>query len=335
MTARHETGGDRSTVGAGPRLVTVDEVEAAAARIAGHVVRTPLMPAGWGRTVQPLHLKAEMLQVSGSFKVRGATNAIASLDAEERGRGVVTHSSGNHAQAVARAARDAGVEATIVMPHQSPAVKRAATEALGATVVLVDISERAAEVERIRARTGAVFVSPYDDRRIIAGQGTIGLEIADDLAEVATVLVPVSGGGLISGIAVAVKARCPGARIVAVEPELAGDLAEGFTRGERVEWDAARTGRTIADGLRVTAVGELNWHHITSLVDEVVTVTEQQIEEAVRRIAFGSKLVAEPSGAVAVAGYLAHPEVCGEGPAVAVASGGNVDPAVLSAILGG
>ena len=291
-----------------PDLVTLPDVEVAAARISGVVRRTPLLSTSWGRRESPLHLKAECLQVGGSFKARGATNAITALNDEERARGVITHSSGNHAQGVARAARDLGVQATIVMPHQSPAVKRAATEALGAEVVLVDIAERAAEVDRIRARTGAVFVPPFDDLRVIAGQGTVGLEIVEDLPEPASVFVPVSGGGLISGIAVAVKARWPSARVIGVEPELAGDLAEGFARGERVTWDTGRTGRTIADGLRVTAVGELNWRHITALVDDVVTVSEDQIADALRRIVLDSKLVAEPSGAVAAAGYLAHAE---------------------------
>jgi threonine dehydratase len=314
-------------------LVTLADIEDAATRISGVVRRTPLVPASWGHPAAPLHLKAECLQVGGSFKARGATNAITSLTEEESARGVITHSSGNHAQGVARAARALGVRATIVMPHQSPAVKRAATEALGADVVLVDIAERAAEVERIRSRTGAVFVPPFDDRRVIAGQGTVGLEIVDDLPDVATVFVPVSGGGLISGIAAAVKARCPSARLVGVEPELAGDLAEGFARGERVSWDTERTGRTMADGLRVTEVGELNWSHITALVDDVVTVSEEQIADAVRRIVVDSKLVAEPSGAVAAAGCLAHPGAGAAGPTVAVVSGGNVDPAVLASLL--
>ena len=314
-------------------LVSLDEVEKAAALIAGVVRRTPLVAAPWGRPETPLFLKAESLQLSGAFKARGATNAVLSLSAEERACGVITHSSGNHAQAVARAARDAGVAATVVMPHQSPAVKRDATRALGAEVVLVDISERAAEVERIRARTGAVFIPPFDDARIIAGQGTVGLEIADDRPDVGTVFVPVSGGGLISGVAVAVKARCPDVRVIGVEPELAGDLAEGFARGERVEWDTGRTGRTIADGLRVTGVGALNWRHIRALVDDVVTVTEAQIEDAVRRIVLESKLVTEPSGAVAAAGYLAHPGMCGPGPAVAVVSGGNVEPELLARLI--
>ncbi len=318
-----------------PSLVTLADIELAAARIAPAVRRTPLLSTGWGRDEHPLHLKAESLQVGGAFKARGATNAIASLTDDERARGVITHSSGNHAQAVARAARDAGVAATIVMPRQSPEVKRAATLALGARVVLVDIAERAAEVDRIRARTGEVFVSAYDDLRVIAGQGTVGLEVVDALPDAATVFVPVSGGGLISGVAVAVKARRPEARVIGVEPELAADLAEGFSRGHRVSWDAAQTARTIADGLRVPAVGELTWPHIAALVDDVVTVSEQQILDAVRRIAVESKLVAEPSGAVAVAGYLAHPGVCASGPAVAVVSGGNIDPAVLAELLAG
>jgi threonine dehydratase len=317
----------------GSGLVTVEDIEAAAARIVGVVRRTPLLAASWGSTQAPLHLKAESLQVGGAFKARGATNAVSQLGEGERARGVITHSSGNHAQAVARAARDAGVAATVVMPHRSPEVKRRATEALGATVVLVDSAERADAVERIQEATGAVFIPPFDDPRVVAGQGTVGLEIVDDLPEVATVLVPVSGGGLISGIAAAVKARCPGARVVGVEPELAGDLAEGFGRGVHVTWDADRTGRTIADGLRVTSVGALNWSHITALVDDVVTVTEDQIRDAVRRIVLESKLVTEPSGAVATAGYLAHPDACAAGPAVAVVSGGNVEPATLAEIL--
>jgi threonine dehydratase len=309
------------------------DVEAAAGRIEGLVVRTPLVVTDFGRADTVLHLKAECLQTGGSFKLRGALNAVALLDADERSRGVVTHSSGNHAQALARAAKAAGVHATIVMPRQASELKRSATLAQGATVVLVDISERAAAAEEIRQRSGAVFVPPYDDPAVIAGQGTVGLEIVADLPDVATVLVPVSGGGLVSGIAVAVKAARPDVRLVAVEPELAGDLAEGFRRQVRVSWDTALTGRTIADGLRTDAVGELNWRHITRLVDDVVTVTEDEIRSAMRAVVLRAHLVCEPSGAVAVAGYLAHPEVVGAGPAVAVVSGGNVSAEMLCSVL--
>ena len=182
--------------------------------------------------------------------------------------------------------------------------------------------------------TGAELLPPYDDRRVIAGQGTIGLELVADLPEVGTVLVPVSGGGLISGIAVAVKSLRPEARVVAVEPELAADLAEGFARGEHVAWDSARTGRTVADGLRVPSVGVLNWRHISALVDDVVTVSEDDILAAMRTLALESRLVSEPSGAVALAGYLRHPEVITSGsPAVAIVSGGNVEPTLLADVL--
>jgi threonine dehydratase len=221
-----------------------------------------------------------------------------------------------------------------VMPRQSPDLKRRATEAQGATVVLVDASQRASTVEEIQARTGAVFVPPYDHPAIIAGQGTVGLEIVDDLPAVATVYVPVSGGGLVSGIAVAVKARSAGVRVVGVEPELAGDLAEGFARGERMVWETALTGRTIADGLRTSSVGVLNWEHIMALVDEVVTVTEEQILAAMRSVVLDARVVCEPSGAVGVAGFLAHPQTAAPGPAVAVVSGGNVTPDLLADVLG-
>jgi threonine dehydratase len=317
------------------QLVSVSEVEQAADRVAPFVRRTPLLASGFGDRRRTLHLKAECLQVGGSFKIRGATNAVLQLTDEERARGVVTHSSGNHAQALARAAKAAGVRAVIVMPHQSPAVKQAATRAQGADVVLVDIAERESAVARLQAETGAVLVPPFDDRRVIAGQGTVGLEILEDLPDVASVLVPVSGGGLISGIATAVRARRPEARLIAVEPELAADLAEGFARGERVLWDAARTGRTVADGLRVVGVGQLNWSHIKTLVDEVVTVSEEEILSAMRRLVLDEHLVCEPSGAVAAAGFLRYADRLPDGPAVAVVSGGNVDPALLADVVSG
>lgn len=316
-------------------LVTVADIETAAARIAGAVRRTPLLATQLGTSKSPLWVKAEALQVGGSFKLRGATNAIAQLDDAQRARGVVTHSSGNHAQAVARAARDLGIRATIVMPHQAPLVKREATRALGADVVLVDPADRVSALTQIQAESGAVFISPYEDVAVIAGQGTVGLEIVEDLPDVVTVLVPVSGGGLVSGIAVAVKAKRPQARIVAVEPELAGDLAEGFAKGEHVVWDSDATGRTIADGLRVTAVGDVNWRHITALVDDVVTVTEDAIRRAMRSVMLDTKVVCEPSGAVAVAGYEAMREELSAGPAVAVVSGGNAEPALLIDVLAG
>ncbi len=312
--------------------VTVADVEAAARRIAGAVRRTPLLPSQLGTAASPLWLKAECLQLGGSFKLRGATNAVTQLTDQQRARGIITHSSGNHAQAVARAARDAGIRATIVMPRGTPAIKREATRALGAEIVDVEISQRASVMEEIQAKTRAVFVSPFDDAAVIAGQGTIGLEILEDLPEVAAVYVPVSGGGLISGIATALKASRPHLRVIGVEPELAGDLAEGFAAGRRVIWDTADTGRTIADGLRVPSVGVTTWPIIRELVDDVVTVSEDAIRAAMRAVVLGAKLVCEPSGAVAVAGYLEYADRS-PGPAVAVVSGGNVEPSLLRDVL--
>jgi threonine dehydratase len=310
-------------------LVGLADIEAAAARIAGLVRRTPVVATSLGSSSAPVLLKAECLQVTGSFKARGATNAVAQLTAEERARGVITHSSGNHAQALARAAREAGVGATVVMPRSTPEVKRLATLRYGAHVELVDASQRATRTAEIQQETGAVFIPPFDDPFIIAGQGTVGLEVVEDVPEIATVWVPVSGGGLISGIAAAVKARLPRARVVGVEPELAGDLAEGFRSGQRVSWSADRTGRTIADGLRVQSVGVRTWRHITAYVDDVVTVSEDAIRCAMKRIVLECNLVCEPSGAVALAGFLEHSAMAGRGPAVIIVSGGNVAPDLL------
>jgi threonine dehydratase len=317
------------------RLVTMDDIWAAARRIAPLVSRTPLVRCAWSDPGRPLWVKAESLQDVGVFKQRGAINAIAMLDPEQRARGVVTHSSGNHARALAWAARESGVQATVVMPNSAPAVKVEATRALGARVLMVPPEERQAAADQIVAETGAVLVPPFDHPAVIAGQGTVGLEIAEDMPELATVLVPVSGGGLISGIAVAVKALRPSARIVGVEPELAGDLAEGFAKGERVTWSVGDTYRTIADGLRVSPVGDLPWAHIQEYVDDVVTVSEDAIRLAMRRLALETRLVAEPSGATAVAAYLETADQLPTGPAVAVLSGGNVDPALLTEVLSG
>ncbi|MBA3264745.1 MAG: threonine/serine dehydratase [Nocardioidaceae bacterium] len=319
---------------AGQQLVSRLDIEAAAERIGGSIRRTPTLSTQLGSDTEPLWIKAECLQIGGAFKFRGALNAIGLLTPDERSRGVVTHSSGNHAQALARAARLAGVAATVVMPRETPMVKQRATQSQGARVVLVDIADRAAVTERIRAETGAVFISPYDDPAIIAGQGTVGLEILADVPDVTTVYVPVSGGGLVSGIAAAIKSVAPEVRVIAVEPELAGDLAAGFASGQRVVWDTAKTGRTIADGLRTPSVGELNWRHIVALVDDVVTVSEGAILSAMRSVVLDAKVVCEPSGAVAVAGFLERVEASA-GPAVAVVSGGNVDPDLLADVLAG
>jgi threonine dehydratase len=310
-------------------LVTLDELREAAKRIAGVAVRTPLLPAPWGGD---LWLKPESLQPIGAFKIRGAYAKMSALSAEERRRGVIAPSSGNHAQAVAYAAREFGTHAVIVMPESAATVKVDATRALGAQVVLVPVSERESRADELATEHGYVLVPPYDDRDVIAGQGTAGLEIVEDLPDVGTVVVPVSGGGLISGVAAAVKQLRPQTRVVGAEPALAGDAAESFRLGRRVAWSPNDTARTIADGLRVRQLGALPWRHIQRYVDDIVTVTEEQILDAVRLLALRSRLVAEPSGAVSVAAVLsgaARPA----GPTVAVISGGNIDPALLADVL--
>ncbi len=311
-------------------MVDVDDVKAAAKRISGRHVRTPLLP--WPLAGEQVWLKPENLQPTGAFKLRGASNAIGMLSEAVRAAGVVTHSSGNHGRAVAWAARQYGVPAVVVMPDTTPQVKVEGVRDLGAEVVLVPAAERESRAEAIRAERGGALVPPFDHPDIIAGQGTVGLEIAEDLPDVDTVLVPVSGGGLISGIAVAIKAMRPEAKVVAVEPELAADLAEGFAAGRRTVWPHERTGRTIADGLRVPGVGELPWLHIERLVDDVVTVSESAILETTARLAVSARIVAEPSGAVAPAAVLTRPGAA-SGRTVAVVSGGNVEPSLLSRVL--
>jgi threonine dehydratase len=321
----------------GTRLVDIEEVRLAAANLAGVAMRTPLVPflAGPPRVL----LKAESLQPVGAFKIRGAYHAIASLTTGEQARGVVTHSSGNHAQGVARAARLLGVHAVIVMPSDAPAIKRRRAEADGAEIVTVGpgSGEREEMAEQLAAKRGLVPIPPYDDDRIIAGQGTCGLEIAEDVPDLAAVLIPIGGGGLASGIAVAVRAMRPAARIVGVEPELAADAAESLREGHIVRWDAARSSRTIADGTRSQAIGRRPFEHLSRLLDDVVTVSDAEIAAAVRLVAEESRLVAEPSGALAPAAARFRAREAGltglDGTVVAVVSGGNVDPDRYRALL--
>jgi threonine dehydratase len=315
-------------------LVSIDDIRRAAANLAGVALRTPLLPFGTAGVGGPrVLLKAESLQPIGAFKIRGAYHAISTLTPEKRRRGVVTHSSGNHAQGVALAARLLGIHAVIVMPSNAPAVKRRRVEADGAEIVTVGpaSSEREAKADELIRERGLVFIPPYDDDRIIAGQGTLGLEIAEDVPDLAAVLVPIGGGGLSSGVAVAVRALHPNALILGVEPELAADAAESLREGHIVRWDASRTGSTIADGVRSQAIGRRPFAHLSRLLDGVVTVTEAEIAATVRLIAEEARLVAEPSGAVAPAASRFHAGEAGvatlQGTVVAVVSGGNVDPA--------
>jgi threonine dehydratase len=323
------------------QLVSITEIRAAAVRVAHIAVKTPLVEAEFPRvsghgTARRIWLKAESLQPIGAFKLRGASNKILQLTAEEIRRGVITYSSGNHAQGVAYAAREVGAKAVIVMPSNAPAIKRAATLGMGAEIVDVGVAsnDRLAKAEELIREHGYVVVPPYDDRAIIAGQATCGLEIAEELPDVDLVLAPVSGGGLLSGVAAAVKQLLPRAKVYGVEPELAGDTAESFRTGKIVTWGAELTSRTIADGLRTQSVGVMNFAHLQAFVEGIITVTEAEIRAAMRAIVAATRLVPEPSGAVAAAALLFHAAELPEyKKAVAVVSGGNVDPALLAEVL--
>jgi len=319
-------------------MVTLNDIREAQARLRGIAVRTgliqlPLPP----NDTRKLYLKPENLQPIGAFKLRGAYNKIASLTAQERSRGVITYSSGNHAQGVAYAARALGVKAVIVMPGNAPAIKREATAALGADIVLVGPGslERQLKAEELAAQRGYAIVPPYNDEMIIAGQGTMGLEILEDLPEVETVIVPVGGGGMMSGIATAIKLSKPGVKVIGAEPELAADAQASLRAGKIVQLAAEEVTRTVADGLRTQSIGPINFEHMRLYVDEIVTVSEREIREAMQRLAANAKTTAEPSGAVAVAAFLFHREQLPPTKVnVAVVSGGNIEPSMLAEMRG-
>ncbi|PRC42999.1 threonine dehydratase [Mycobacterium sp. ITM-2017-0098] len=310
------------------KLVTVEDIRSAAERIRPHVVRTPLLPARWGDVERPLWIKPENLQPIGAFKVRGAFNAVGAV--KHSTSDVVAYSSGNHAQAVAYAAAEFRLRAHIVMPEETPGVKVQATRDLGARVVLSAAGQREVVAEQIRAETGGVMIPPFDHPDVIAGQGTIGLEIADDLPSVRNVLIPVSGGGLASGIGTAIRALCPEARIYGVEPALAADAAQSLREGRRVDWTIEDRNRTIADGLR-SQPSELTFAHLQQVLDGIITVSETQIRSAVRELVFRARLVSEPSGAVTLAAY--RQGATPPGATVLILSGGNIEPRMLRQIL--
>ena len=314
-------------------LVTVEEIRAAAQRLDGVIVKTPLVP--FPDTRPRLLVKPESLQPTGSFKLRGAFTAISMLPAAQRERGVVAHSSGNHGLAVAYAAEALGVPAVVVVPRGAVEVKVAAAARHGARIVAVEptLEARIEGAQELIDRHGYTLIPPFDHRDVIAGQGTVGMEIAAGCPDVDLVLVPVSGGGLISGIAAAIRATCPGAKVIGVEPELAADARDSLRRGERVRWPPSATRRTIADALRVEQIGALPLRHMLGLVHDIVTVTEDEIREAIRLTATRARMVAEPGGAVAVAAWLFRSDLPPARAPVAVLSGGNIDPALLAEIL--
>jgi threonine dehydratase len=310
------------------RLVTLEEIRAAAKRIAGVALQTPLLPFRDGAWLKP-----ESLQPTGSFKIRGAYNTLAQMSAEQRARGVVTHSSGNHAQAIARAARLLGIRALVVMPDNAPAVKVAGVRADGAQIEFVGPhnEERVARAHEIAERDGMNLVPSANDLRVIAGQGTIGLELVEQLAtagvsDAPVVLVPVGLGGLAAGVATAIKALRPDAHVLGVEPEIAADTRDSLVRRELTPWPSEQTSRTIADGLRGEAPAPIPFRHLLANLEGVVVVSEAEIGAAVTVAAGEARLVLEPSGAVSLAGLLNRSAELPAGPVVCVLSGGNVDP---------
>lgn len=313
-------------------LVSLADIRAAAERIQGVVLRSPVIalphPADPDRL---LHCKAESLQPTGAFKLRGAYNTISQVLETAREKGIVAQSSGNHARAVAWVARRLDLQATIVMPEATPRPKLEAVRALGARVEIVPNRERDQRAAELVAEHGSVHVPPYDDLRIIAGQGTVGLELVEQLPGVDVVLVPVSGGGLISGIATAVKSLRPQATVLGVEPELAADAQQSLRSGEHTAWDPDDTYRTLADGLRTPALGAHPWQHVRRYVDDIITVSEAGIRSAVRRLAVAGRLVAEPSGAVTTAAWLERDLPSGR--TAAIVSGGSIDPDLLAQVL--
>lgn len=306
-------------------LVTLRDLEAAARGLAGIAVRTPLLPvdALADRFPGGVWVKPEMLQRTGAFKFRGAYTFLSGMSPEDRARGVVAPSSGNHGQAVAYAARMYGVPCTVVMPTTVTAAKRAGAERYGASIELAGVTslQRAARAEEIAVQTGAVVVPPFDDPRIIAGQGTLGLEIVDDLPDVGTVLVPVGGGGLSSGVATAIKLRAPGARVIGIEPSGARKLSAARAAGEPVTLPSSSG---LPDGLLGVRIGSRPFAHLERYCDDVVQVDDNAIRCAMRFLLDRMKLVAEPSGAITMAALL-EGLVQPTGPVVVVLSGGNIE----------
>ncbi len=311
-------------------LVTLADIRAAAERLRGIAIRSPLVP--FGRPESRRLLKAESLQPIGAFKLRGAYALISTLGEAERRAGVITYSSGNHAQGVARAARLLGIPAVVVMPSDAPTIKRDRVVADGAELIVVGTAsdERQRVAERVAAERGLIVVPPYDDDRIIAGQGSIGIELVEDVPDLAAVLVPIGGGGLASGIATAIKALRPEVRVIGVEPDLAADARDSLAAGSIVRWPAEQVSRTIADGTRSQAIGRRTFAHLRAYLDGIVTVSEAEIAAGVRLAAEESRLVVEPSGALSVAALAFRAGELGldrlDGSVVAVVSGGNVDP---------
>ncbi|HET7618792.1 MAG TPA: threonine/serine dehydratase [Vicinamibacterales bacterium] len=311
-------------------LVSLDDIRAARDRVRRIAKVTPLVDASWpaGR---PLWLKCESMQPAGAFKIRGATNMVAQLTDEQRRRGVITFSSGNHGQAMALAARELGAPAVVVMPETAPAIKVEGARALGAEVIFAGRTsdDRRIRAEQIAAERGLTVVPPFDHPWIIAGQGTLGLEILDQLPEVGTVLVPIGGGGLASGVSAAIKEENPKVTVIGVEPTGSSSMKTSIGAGHPVQLPSTAS---IADGLLTLKPGDLTFAHVQRFVDRIVTVDDRAIADAVMWLLLKAKVVAEPSGAATVAAAF-DPDAAFTPPLVAIISGGNLDPAVLRGML--
>jgi threonine dehydratase len=303
-------------------LVTLEEIRAAAGRIAGLARRTPLLEVG-GFGEPAFAIKCENMQPAGAFKIRGACNMIAQLSPEARAAGVITYSSGNHGQAMALAAREVGIQAVVVMPETAPRVKVDGARRLGAEVLFAGttVLDRKARAESEAAARGLTMVPPFDHPWVIAGQGTCGLEVVEQCSSLSAVYVPMGGGGLISGVSVAVSSLCPGARVIGVEPEGAPKMTASRAAGHPVTLSKTAS---IADGLLSIRPGDLTFAHVQALVDDVRTVSEQEIAAAVKWLFDHANVVAEPSGAVSVAAVLRERHAAPG--MVAIISGGNVPP---------
>ncbi|HXT28961.1 MAG TPA: threonine/serine dehydratase [Vicinamibacterales bacterium] len=305
-------------------MVTLDEIRAARERVRPIVKTTPLIDVS-DLAGRPLWLKCESLQPGGAFKIRGAYNMVAQLTDEERRRGVITYSSGNHGQAVALAARAHGIPAVVVMPTTAPRIKVEGARGFGAEVIFAGTTtiHRRAKAEEVAAERGLTMVPPFDHEWIIAGQGSLGLEILDQRPDVKTILVPIGGGGLISGVAAAAKQSRPAVSVIGVEPATAASMKNSIDAGEVRTLEGAKS---IADGLMAVRPGDLNFAHVRQFVDRIDTVDDSEIAAAVRWLLLRAKIVAEPSGAATVAAALRDPDSY-DGPVVAIISGGNLDPA--------
>jgi len=316
-------------------MITIETIREAAARIRGHVHRTPVVTSHSFNeaTGKEVFFKCENLQRAGAFKIRGATNKILSLTDEEKQRGVAAFSSGNHAQAVALASREAGIRAVIAMPDDAPKAKVAATRGYGAEIIFYDRlkQDREQVAIEIAERDGRVMVPPYDDYQILAGQATCGLELVEEVADLDSVLTPCSGGGLFAGVSLAAQGLNSRIRCFAVEPDTADDTRQSFVKGERVSIPPPPT---IADGLRVQSPGTLTFPILQQTAEDVLTVTDEEIIETIKFFLFRMKLLVEPSGAAAAAAVLFGKLPADTKRVGVILSGGNIDAELLSKFLG-